>query len=177
MTNSRCKFPMLDMRFYLLPDTRTAGSHLRHWKSGTLLTLWKLQIEDILLAASLFVNGTFSTMGILQFCEAGSACGLFGWRYHKCIGGIFIQTWPYGLLGWRYHQTQFRNPYLCNHLFTTFFSSICYYMARYFLCYHLASNFLCYHLARNLLCYHMARISGETFCSDFDLSPLMDRIA
>ena len=53
----------------------------------------------------------------------------------------------------------------------------CYYMARYFLCYHLASNFLCYHLARNLLCYHMARISGETFCSDFDLSPLMDRIA
>lgn len=121
MTNSRCKFPMLDMRFYLLPDTRTAGSHLRHWKSGTLLILWKLQIEDILLAASLFVNGTFSTMGILQFCEAGSACGLFGWRYHKCIGGIFIQTWPYGLFGWRYHQTQFRNPYLCNHLFTTFF--------------------------------------------------------
>ena len=120
MTNSRCKFPMLDMRFYLLPDTRTAGSHLRHWKSGTLLVLWKLQIEDILLAASLFVNGTFSTMGILQFCEAGSACGLFGWRYHKCIGGIFIQTWPYGLLGWRYHQTQFRNPYLCNHLFTNF---------------------------------------------------------
>ena len=46
-----------------------------------------------------FVNGTFSTMGILQFCEAGSACGLFGWRYHKCIGGIFIQTWPYGLFG------------------------------------------------------------------------------